>query len=371
MSGNGTIFSRLRSEKLAVAGAVGVAALLALALFAPVLANGRPFVAYGGDYGEGWSFPFLRAFFAPDSTEFFIEQLFNYALLLLLFALPLFRWKRKLGIAAAILLILPFALTGRKMDKTDYRSKSGFAVFAPIPYGPYELAGKPYEKPSSRHWLGTDEIGRSVASRMLYGGRVSIAVGLLATALAISIGTPAGMISGYKKGRFDLVFMRLVEILMCFPTFLLLLILMSIFADCNFEQSILIVIAVLGLTGWIGSAFLARGEVLRESSKSYIESVAAAGLPTWRIMLFHLLPNISGPVLISFSFGVAGSILAESGLSFLGFGVCTPTPSWGNLLRQAFDNPLEYYHLTLFPGLALLLAVCSFNFLGEGLRKSL
>ncbi len=369
MQGYFGIFSRLRREKIAVAGLGGAAVLLMLSLLAPLLANGRPFIAWGGDYGEGVCFPFLRTFFAPDSTEFFIEQLFNYSLLLLFTALPLFRWRRWAGIAAAALLILPFVLTDRKMDKTDYREKKGTAIFAPIPYGPFELVGRPYEKPSARHWLGTDEIGRSVASRMLYGGRVSLAVGLLATALAMSIGTLAGMFSGYKKGKFDLIFMRLVEILMCFPTFLLLLILMSIFSDYKFEQSILIVIAVLGLTGWIGSAFLVRGEVLRESAKSYIESAAAAGVPTWRILVRHLLPNISGPVLISFSFGVAGAILAESGLSFLGFGVCTPTPSWGNLLRQAFDNPLEYYHLTLFPGLALLLAVCSFNFLGEGLRR--
>ncbi len=361
------------AEKMAAAGVCGVLLLLLPALFAPLLANGRPLLAWGGGYGDALCFPFLRSFFAPDSTEYFIEQLFNYAMLFSISALPLLLWKkgRICGIITALLLLLPFIFTSPRLDRTDYRAKNGHAVFAPVPYGPFEIAGEPYEKPSARHILGTDEIGRSVASRMLYGARVSLAVGLLATSLAMTIGCIAGMLAGYLKGKFDLFIMRLIEILMCFPTFLLLLILMSMAGDCKFQQSILIVIAVIGLTGWIGTAFLVRGEVLKESTRPYIESGVVAGLPMRRILFVHLLPNIAGPLLISFSFGVAGAILAESSLSFLGFGVCTPTPSWGNLLRQAFDNPLLHYHLMLFPGLALLLAICSFNFIGEGLRKYL
>ena len=359
-------------------GVVGILILLVPAVAAPLLANGRPLLVFGK---EGLRLPFLPFLFAPDSTEFLVEQFFNYVLLLLplwlLIALIVRRQfpRRILCGAAALLLLLPFAAARPKLDKTDYRlaaAESGErAVFAPIPYGPFEIIAKPYQKPSREHWLGTDEVGCDVASRMIYGARASLAVGLFATAIALVIGTLVGLMAGYYRGWFDLAVMRLVEILLCFPTFLLLLILMSILKDRKFEQSILVVIAVIGLTGWIGLTFLVRGEVLKQRALPYIQSCEVVGISAWRTMTVHLLPNITGPILISFTFGVAGAILAESGLSFLGFGVQPPTASWGGLLRQAFDNPLEYWHLTLFPGIALFIAVLAFNFTGEGLRKAL
>ena len=359
-------------------GVVGILILLVPAVAAPLLANGRPLLVFGK---EGLRLPFLPFLFAPDSTEFLVEQFFNYVLLLLplwlLIALIVRRQfpRRILCGAAALLLLLPFAAARPKLDKTDYRlaaAESGErAVFAPIPYGPFEIIARPYQKPSREHWLGTDEVGRDVARRMIYGARASLAVGLFATAIALVIGTLVGLMAGYYRGWFDLAVMRLVEILLCFPTFLLLLILMSILKDRKFEQSILVVIAVIGLTGWIGLTFLVRGEVLKQRALPYIQSCEVVGISAWRTMTVHLLPNITGPILISFTFGVAGAILAESGLSFLGFGVQPPTASWGGLLRQAFDNPLEYWHLTLFPGIALFIAVLAFNFTGEGLRKAL
>lgn len=359
-------------------GVVGILILLVPAVAAPLLANGRPLLVFGK---EGLRLPVLPFLFAPDSTEFLVEQFFNYVLLLLplwlLIALIVRRQfpRRILCGAAALLLLLPFAAARPKLDKTDYRlaaAESGErAVFAPIPYGPFEIIARPYQKPSREHWLGTDEVGRDVASRMIYGARASLAVGLFATAIALVIGTLVGLMAGYYRGWFDLAVMRLVEILLCFPTFLLLLILMSILKDRKFEQSILVVIAVIGLTGWIGLTFLVRGEVLKQRALPYIQSCEVVGISAWRTMTVHLLPNITGPILISFTFGVAGAILAESGLSFLGFGVQPPTASWGGLLRQAFDNPLEYWHLTLFPGIALFIAVLAFNFTGEGLRKAL
>ena len=359
-------------------GVVGILILLVPAVAAPLLANGRPLLVFGK---EGLRLPFLPFLFAPDSTEFLVEQFFNYVLLLLplwlLIALIVRRQfpRRILCGAAALLLLLPFAAARPKLDKTACRlaaAESGErAVFAPIPYGPFEVIARPYQKPSREHWLGTDEVGRDVASRMIYGARASLAVGLFATAIALVIGTLVGLMAGYYRGWFDLAVMRLVEILLCFPTFLLLLILMSILKDRKFEQSILVVIAVIGLTGWIGLTFLVRGEVLKQRTLPYIQSCEVVGISAWRTMTVHLLPNITGPILISFTFGVAGAILAESGLSFLGFGVQPPTASWGGLLRQAFDNPLEYWHLTLFPGIALFIAVLAFNFTGEGLRKAL
>ena len=371
---------RFRRDALAMTGAVGVVLLLAAAVAAPLLANGRPLLML--EENGTFSLPFLHTFFAPDSPEYLIEQTFNYALLLL----PLLGlWRlltrsrrrlRRLGSWGLVfLLLLPFLMSRPKLDRRDYRQwvveRNARAWFTPIPYGPFEVVAPPYETPSVRHWLGTDEIGRDVAARLLYGARVSLAVGLGATLLALVIGTAVGLAAGYWRGWFDLGVMRLVEMVMCFPTFLLLLILMAVLSDRKFEQSILIVIAVIGLTGWIGLTFLVRGEVLKQRVLPYIQSCEVAGIPAWRTMLVHLLPNISGPILISFTFGVAGAILAESGLSFLGFGVQPPTASWGGLLRQASEDPLTYWHMTVFPGLALFWALCSFNFTGEGLRKVL
>lgn len=364
------VLKRIQACPTGAAGLAGVLFLLLPAIYAPFIANGRPFLL---TTPQGTSFPFLEFIFAPDSSEFFIYQLFNYLALFLPFLL-LFRKKKILLLISAVLLFIPFIFTSPRMDKTDYRKlaeQAGVrAVFAPIPYGPVEIVSPPCEKPSLRHLLGTDTVGRDVASRLIYGTRVSLAVGILATGIALLIGTLVGLAAGYFRGWFDLCVMRLVEILLCFPTFLLLLILMSLLGDYKFEQSIPVVILVIGLTGWIGLAFLVRGEVLKQCALPYVASCEVTGIPALRIMYKHLLPNITGPILISFTFGVAGAILAESSLSFLGFGVQPPTPSWGGLLRQAFDNPLDYWHLTFFPGLALFIAVLSFNFSSYFFQKT-
>ena len=361
-------------DKTALIGVAGVVFLLFFAVFAPLIANGRPLVMI---MDGQWSFPFLRYIFAPDSTEVMVEKIFNYAMLLLL-AFPavllLAKRYRKLGMAVlAALLIIPFVLTESKMDKTDFREvakNADFALFAPVPYSPDEFTGTPCGAPDGEHILGCDDIGRDLASRLIYGGRVSLAVGILSTLIAMFIGVSVGMTAGFYRGWFDLTVMRLVEIMLCFPTFLLLLILMTMLGDHKISQSIPLVIAVLGLTGWLQLAFLVRGEVLKQSSLPYIQSCVVSGVPGRYIMFRHLLPNIIPPVLISFTFAISGAILGESGLSFLGFGVQPPTASWGNLLRQSFNNSLFYWHLTLFPGLALFIAVLAFNFTGEGLRRA-
>ncbi len=377
LSFSSTAWRRFRKDALAMTGLAGVGLMFFLALLVPLIANNRPFFLLADG---AVSFPFLRYLFAPDSTEILIEQVFNYMLLFLLPAAAIYLIFRKhakirkiLLIVFAAALLIPFFLTQRRLDKTAWRTKVArnryFAIFAPIPYGPYESSAGHYEKPSARHLFGADQTGRDVLVRMLYGARVSLAVGLFATLLSLLIGTIIGLYVGYYRGYLDLLLMRVVEIIMCFPTFLLLLILMSMLKDRGFSQSILLVIMVLGLTGWIGLCRLVRGEVLKQRVLPYITSCEAAGVPVPRIMLRHLLPNVSGPILICFTFGIAGAIVAESGLSFLGFGVQAPTASWGALLRQAFEDPLGYWHLTLFPGAALFITVCAFNFTGEGLRK--
>ncbi len=372
-------WQRFRSDRMALAALPLVALLFLIALLAPFLANPRPFLAYAPD--TGWSMPFWRSFFAPESTEYLIEQGFNYLLLwlacggLLRLLCPRFRWRRILLIVVALLLTLPFILVKPRLERVSYRDGERIPgtviVMALLPYGPYEQIAAPGAPPDARHPLGCDELGRDLATRLIYGARVSLAVGLLATLLALAIGALVGVSAGYLGGWYDLTVMRLVEILMCFPIFLLLLILMAIFQDHKFEQSLLIVIGVIAVTGWIGMAQLARGEVLKQREMAYVQAAKSLGVSAPRIMLVHLLPNIAGTILIAFTFGVAGAILAESGLSFLGFGVQPPTASWGGMLRTAFSDPLSYWHLTLFPGLMLFWAVAGFNFLGEGLRKAL
>jgi len=363
-------------------GVIGASLLLLPAIFAPFIANGRPLLMI---YDRQVYLPFLRHFFAPSSSdaEVFVEQCFNFlALFTTLGAifLPAARRMRNFRKwffpVLAALLFLPFLIVRPRVDKTDYRDGEVFRgsvkVFAPLPYSPFEQVGRPYEPPCARHPLGCDSIGRDVAARLIYGARTSLAVGIFSTAIALVIGTAIGIAAGYWRGWFDLTVMRVVEILMCFPTFLLLLILMSsLGGGASSLPSIPLVIAVLGLTGWIGAAFLVRGETLKQCAMSYVQSCEVSGISTWRIMFRHLLPNIS-PVLLTWGvFAVAGAIMAENGLSFLGFGVREPGASWGELLRQAFTDPLTYWHLTLFPGAAIFLAVISFNFIGDGIGKAL
>ena len=375
------VWKRYRSSFSAMFGLTVILLLCLVALCAPLLASHLPLLVRMNGVLKS---PALAELFAPDSTEIFVSKTFNWLLLLLPAVLLLrliFRNRKKVfriaAVTAAVLLLIPFLTKGNYVDRTPWRALSAdmkngdFAIFAPMPYGPYETAAVPYMPPSREHWLGTDHAGRDVFARMVFGARVSLAVGFLATGVSMLLGTFIGLIAGYKGGKTDLLVMRLVEIVICFPTFLLLLILMSILLDYGSRQSILLVIAVIGLTGWTGLCRLVRGETLRVRQNAYIQSCEAMGTPLWRILLFHLLPNVSGPIFVSFTFEVAGAILAESSLSFLGFGVQDPTASWGELLRQAFPDPLTYWHLMFAPGLAIFLAVCSFNLAGEGLRKAL
>lgn len=373
-------WNRFRGNGLAVLGLAGICFMLFIALAAPLLANGRPFLAY---VNGSFSSPALYFIFAPETLEVLVEKVFNYLLFFLpsIFIIYMLTKKASLRIRCTLMLILtvslaiPFFMFEKRLDKTDWRAlhatlkKGEFMVFAPIPYSPFEDTGSPYEKPSAKHYFGTDQIGRDLMARMIFGTRVSLAVGLMATAIATIIGIVVGLFSGYLGGRTDLIIMRIVEIIICFPTFLLLLILMAVMMDRKYEQSILLIILVIGITDWTGLSRLVRGEVLKQRSMPYILSCESIGLPVWRIMLFHLLPNVTGPILVTLTFSVAGAILAESSLSFLGFGVQEPMASWGELLKEAFANPFNYWHLTLWPGTALFLSLCAFNFTGEGLRK--
>lgn len=372
---------RFFREKTAVCGLVFVVLLILAAVAAPLFVNGKPLLIVHAD--GGLSSPALRDFFAPDAQEVFVEKMFNWLFLAIPAALILFiclrKWKKVFGpVLAAVLILLavPFCLSKAQMSQVDWRKAAAEDTaskyyFAAVPYGPFETSPDIYAMPSRKHPFGTDNVGRDVFARMMYGARVSLAVGFLATAIELIFGTMIGLFSGYRGGRVDLIVQRLVEIVICFPTFLLLLILMAIMLDYGARQSILLVIFVLGMTGWPGLSRLVRGEVLKARQMAYIQSCESLGVPLRSILFRHLLPNVSGPIFVSFAFSIAGSILAENSLSFLGFGVQAPSASWGELLKQAFADPLSYWNLMLWPGLAIFLCVTAFNFIADGIRRSI
>ena len=221
------------------------------------------------------------------------------------------------------------------------------------------------QPPSAAHPLGTDDLGRDVLSRVVYGARVSMKVGFVAVGIATTIGLVIGLLSGFYGRWVDAVLMRLVDIMLCFPTFFLIL---SVIAFLS--PSIVNIMAVIGLTGWMGVARLVRAETLSLKERDFVSAARAQGAGTLRIVFRHILPNALAPILVAATLGVAGAILTESALSFLGIGVQPPTPSWGNILTVG-KNYIEFaWWLSLFPGLAILVTVLGYNLLGEGIRDA-
>lgn len=243
------------------------------------------------------------------------------------------------------------------------------ALCAPI-LAPYDPAAYDVRQillpPSAAHWLGTDSLGRDLFSRMLFGARISMAVGFVSVSIAVFLGSLIGTIAAYYGGRTDELLMRFVDLMLNFPRFFLLLTLIALL-----RPSIWVIMAVIGLTGWMGLARFVRGEILSLREREFVQSARALGAADGRIMFLHVLPNALVPVLVSATLGVAGAILAESGLSFLGLGVQPPTPSWGNILIEGKANIEIAWWLSVFPGLAILITVLAYNLLGEGLRDAL
>jgi peptide/nickel transport system permease protein len=220
--------------------------------------------------------------------------------------------------------------------------------------------------PSTEHLLGTDELGRDLLSRIIWGSRVSLKVGLVAVGIALCIGTLIGAVAGFYGGKIDAVLMRFVDIMLAFPTFFLILAVIAIL-----EPSIFTIMAVIGITSWMDVARLVRAEFLTLKERDFVDAAKAAGVSNPRLIFKHLLPNALSPVFVAATFGIAGAILVESGLSFLGLGVQPPEPSWGNILTSGKDNIEVAWWLSLYPGLAILITVLSYNLVGEGLRDAL
>jgi peptide/nickel transport system permease protein len=266
-------------------------------------------------------------------------------------------WKRfsknKLALAGGGLVVLLFIVS----------------IFAPwiAPHDPNQMnLQEVLMPPSGMHLFGTDQLGRDVLSRMIWGARISLKVGFVATGIAILIGTVLGAVSGYYGRWVDTIIMRFVDIMLCFPTFFLILAVIALL-----EPSIWNIMMIIGLTGWMGVARLVRADFTSLKERDFVLAARAIGAGDMRIIFIHILPNAMASVLVAATLGVAGAILTESALSFLGIGVQPPTPSWGNILTAGKDNIDIAWWLSLYPGIAILVTVLGYNLLGEGIRDSL
>lgn len=261
--------------------------------------------------------------------------------------------KNKLAVAGAIVIIL----------------LSLAAILSPLitRYDPNAInLAEIYKPPSLDHPFGTDMNGRDVFARVMYGARISMSVGFISSGLAGIIGVIIGALAGFFGGKIDNLLMRFVDLVLCIPSFFLLLMVIAML-----EPNIYNVMIVIAITSWPGLARMVRAEVLSIRERDYVQAALALGIGRWRIIWRHIIPNVMAPVFVAITLGVAAAILVESGLSFLGLGVQPPTPSWGNILAQGRTVMQFAWWMTLFPGLAIFVTVLGYNLVGEGLRDAL
>ena len=262
-------------------------------------------------------------------------------------------WKNRMAVVGSVIVVLLFIVS----------------LLAPwlAPYDPNAIDLKNVlAPPSGGHPFGTDPLGRDVLSRMIWGAGISLKVGFVATGIAILIGTMLGAVAGYYGRWVDAVIMRFVDIMLCFPSFFLILAVIALL-----EPSIWNIMIVIGLTGWMGVTRLVRADFISLKERDFVQAARVIGAGDLRIIFLHILPNAMASVLVTATLGVAGAILTESALSFLGIGVQPPTPSWGNILTAGKDNIDIAWWLSFYPGLAILITVLGYNLLGEGIRDAL
>jgi peptide/nickel transport system permease protein len=397
------VWRQFKKNRFALAAMGLLGPVFLLAIFAPLVASSSPLVFRDADGRT--IYPWLRALFNPGET---VDFVFNMALVGFLpwvvVGVGLDQLWKGLGMAgrgrvpaaAALYLALIAALcatfslghlgpdnryAGRSFAEEQLKSPDRVRGFyTPIPFGPTEQDIESRFKPplfvkaedhcktatdGFVHILGTDNDGRDVLARMLYGARISLTIGFVAVAIYLVIGVVLGALAGYFGGTLDIVISRVVEVVMVFPSFFLILTLVALLG-----QSIYIIMIVIGLTGWTSVARLTRGEVLKQRAIDYVAAARAVGSSHLRIIFRHILANALSPALVVVPFGIADAIVTEAGLSLLGFGVREPAPSWGTLLHLVNGN-YNYWWLLVFPSLAIFATVTLFNLVGGGLRDAM
>jgi peptide/nickel transport system permease protein len=395
------VWGQFRKHRPAMVGLAMVLSLFLAAVFAPFLANKYPY--YWRTADEGLTFPMFRVLSILDLT------------LLLAFVVvvmvPVTRrildrtswqfWKlnplRRAVVVNLLLfvvfvgvIIVPLAVFRGSPDRImeehavevdgrsyvvaverDYREElaagaEASCLFPPIGYAPTDiLVGDKFTPPTTRHILGTDRLGRSIAARIVFGTRVSLAVGFISVGISVAIGMFIGGISGYFGGWTDLIMQRFVEIFICFPAFFLMLTVIALYG-----AKLWLIMIVIGVTRWTGTARFVRAEILKVRELDYVVAARALGTGPLSIIFRHALPNSLAPVLVSASFGIAGAIMVEVTLSFLGLGD-PDYPSWGLLLSQARSVATQYPSLLVIPGVTIFFAVLAYNLVGEGLRDAI
>ncbi|HYR82988.1 MAG TPA: ABC transporter permease [Terriglobia bacterium] len=326
----GIVARQFRKNKVAVVGLVIVLGLFGLAMTADFIASDKPLIMrYQGQI----YFPAMKDY----SVWLGISQ-----------------WQRQFQ-----------NISFKEFVEANFKDED-WAVFPPIRYSQNDVKlADSLQPPSEKHLFGTDEVGRDIASRMIHGSRVSLAVGFVAVSIYVVIGLLIGALAGYYGGIVDIVASRLIEIMLTIPTFFLIITVVAFL-----PQSIFNIMVVIGITHWPTVARLTRGEFLRTKSLEYVVAARALGATDFRTIFRHVLPNTLAPVFVAATFGVASAILIESTLSFLGFGVPPSTASWGSILSSARPLLPSGWWLAAFPGFAIFLTVTSYNLVGEGLRDA-
>lgn len=318
------VWRRFKHNSIALAGFFVVCSLAFMALFADFIANDKPYYL---QYRGAVYFPIFRSYLVGMGVGSWPAELAN----------------------------------------VDFKKLPGSsAIFPPNPYRPSNInLLEPLESPSGKHWFGTDKLGRDVASGMIHGSRISLSIGFVAVGIAVMIGVALGAVAGYFGSWIDLVISRLFEIMLSIPTFFLLITVAALL-----PPSIFLTMAIIGATSWVGMARFTRNEFLRIRNLDYVTAAIALGVTDRKVMFKHILPNALAPVIVSVVLGIAGAILVESSLSFLGIGVPAELVTWGSILHEASTTTFAWW-LAVFPGFAIFITVLAYYLVGEGLREVL
>jgi len=318
------VWRRFKRNPIALAGFCVVFFLALMALFADFIANDKPYYL---EYRHKTYFPIFRSYIVGAKLGHWPAELLN----------------------------------------VDFKKLEGAkAIFPPIPYRPSNInLLEPLEPPSAKHWFGTDKLGRDIMAGMIHGSRISLSIGFIAVGIAVMIGVILGAIAGYFGSWVDLVISRLFEVMLSIPTFFLLITIAALL-----PPSIYLTMLIIGATSWVGIGRFTRNEFLRIRNLDYVTSAIALGVSDRKVMFKHILPNALAPVIVSVVLGIAGAILVESALSFLGIGVPAELVTWGSILHEASTTTFAWW-LAVFPGFAIFITVLAYYLVGEGLREVL